>query len=129
MRIQNMRFKNKAGEHALKYDIVCMFDGCGNPMLFALNLFDPGLSDDHFSYANGFEEFDIGRSQNHIGVVDGDHGGIIGQAEDKSTMNQAAAIRGHIRRGHQFYAAVPLLDLYRMAAQAVVYGLVGQYFH
>ena len=61
-------------------------------MLFALNLFDLRLGYDLFTNANRLEELDIRCTQDDIRMINSDHGGIVGQAENKATVDQPRLI-------------------------------------
>jgi hypothetical protein len=60
-------------------------------------LLNPGIRDEPLPHHNRLQEADIRSSEHNMGMIDGQHRRIVGEAEDKSAMDEAALIRGHFR--------------------------------
>lgn len=98
-----MTIQSKTREFTLEHKLTAAVHLHRNDMLFACTIFDLRLGNQGLTCAHRLEEFDIGSSQNDVGVIYGDHGGIISQTENKTTVNQPAGIGFHFQDCGQFH--------------------------
>jgi hypothetical protein len=64
-----------------------------------------------------------------MGMVDGDHGGMIGQTEDEAAVHEPGWVDGHLGDAEEFHSAETRLDLNGAAAKPRIDLLVGQDLH
>jgi hypothetical protein len=97
--IENMLTENKAGKVPLKHRPVTHRNRAFNQTLFILDLLNRCPCNENIADLNGARETDLGSAEYDMGVIDSQHGGIIGQAESKSSMHEVTFIGRHNRSG------------------------------
>jgi hypothetical protein len=91
--------ENKAGKGPLKNRTVTNRDRAFNQSLFILDLLNRFPRNESFADLNGTGETNLRGAEHDVGVIDSQHGGIIGKGESKSPMNQVTFIGRHNRPG------------------------------
>ena len=107
----------ETNKHAVKHFLFIAGGVDVDLAFFAFDEIHPRLGDDPFADSNRFDEFDVGAAQHHVGMVDGDHGRVVGQTENKTAVNQPLSIHRHTLVGVKGNPAVSIADFLGSAAE------------
>ncbi len=99
--------QNKTGKATLKNNPLT--DGNGTFDLTFLSLFGRNLggSDHDFTAPNRSQKLGFSSTEDHVGIIDRQHGGIVAQTEGKTTMDQAGIIGAHLGTGNKLNNSPP----------------------
>ncbi len=115
--IKNVMTEDKAGEGALKNLLITNRDGTFNLPFFILGKLNLCPGHESFPDLDRTSETNLGSAEHDIGVIDSQHGGIIGQTKGKSTVNQVTFISRHDGLGNQLSNRGTFTNLKRLPYQ------------
>ncbi len=127
--IQDMFIEHKTGKGALENQVIPPGDIRRHDVFFAFHLYRPGGGHYGVAYFYRLQEAGLGAAQDDIRAIDGNHGRVVGQAENETAMHQAGFVNSHIGAGFHGHAAVAVSGLIRNAAQSLVDLRVGLDLH
>jgi hypothetical protein len=124
-----MSVQNEAGEFTAEDGFVSQENVYADLSAATVGFMDMGPGFEDGAGSDRFQELHLRPPEDHVGMIHGQHGGVVRCAEDEAAMYQSRGVNGHYLIGLEAYYGAACLQADGLTAEGMIDHLVGTNVH